>query len=108
MSKPQTELVAGFAGIVGSAYVKANPALRLDGLAPAMRVAPASTAEVADCLRLCSEMNLTVVPAGQGTWLECGNPLRHADVVLSLERMKRIIDYSPPDLTITEIGRAHV
>jgi glycolate oxidase FAD binding subunit len=101
MSKPQTELTDRLAGMVGSANVTANPALRLDGLVPALRVAPASTAEVADCLRLCSEMNLAVVPAGRGTWLECGNPLRRADVVLSLERMNRIIDYSPPDLTIT-------
>jgi hypothetical protein len=35
------------------------------------------------------------------TWLDCGNPLTRADVVLSLERMRRIIDYSPPDLTAT-------
>lgn len=101
MSKPQTELTDRLAGIVGSANVTANPALRLDGLLPALGIAPASTAEVADCLRLCSEMNLAIVPAGRGTWLECGNPLRRADVVLSLERMNRIIDYSPPDLTIT-------
>jgi glycolate oxidase FAD binding subunit len=35
------------------------------------------------------------------TWLQCGNPVKHADVVLSLERMRRIVDYSPPDLTAT-------
>jgi glycolate oxidase FAD binding subunit len=101
MSKPQTELTAAFAGVVGSDNVTAHPALRLDGLLPAVHVAPASTDEAAECLRLCSEMNLTIVPAGRGTWLECGNPLRRADVVLSLERMNRIVDYSPPDLTIT-------
>jgi len=101
MSNPRTETASRLAAIVGSANFTANPALRIDGLAPAMLIAPASTAEVADCLRLCSEMCITVVPAGRGTWLECGNPLRRADVVLSLERMNRIIDYSPPDLTIT-------
>jgi glycolate oxidase FAD binding subunit len=101
MSKPQTELAAALAAIIGSANVTANPALRIDGIAPALCLKPASAAEVADCLRVCSEMNLTVVPAGRGTWLECGNPLRRADAVLGLERMTRIIDYSPPDLTIT-------
>jgi glycolate oxidase FAD binding subunit len=35
------------------------------------------------------------------TWLEYGNPLNRVDLVLSLERMRRIIDYSPPDLTAT-------
>jgi glycolate oxidase FAD binding subunit len=101
MSKPQTELAAALAAITGSANITTNPALRIDGLAPALLIKPASAAEVADCLRVCSEMNITVVPAGRGTWLECGNPLRRADAVLSLERMNRIIDYSPPDLTIT-------
>jgi glycolate oxidase FAD binding subunit len=38
------------------------------------------------------------------TWLECGNPVRRADVVLSLERMSRIIEYSPADLTVTVEG----
>ena len=99
MSKPQTELATALAAIAGS--VTANPALRLDGLAPAALVKPATAAEVADCLRVCSEMKVTVVPSGRGTWLECGNPLRRADVVLSLERMSRIIDYSPPDLVVT-------
>jgi glycolate oxidase FAD binding subunit len=35
------------------------------------------------------------------TWLEFGNPLRRVDVALSLDRMRRIIGYSPPDLTAT-------
>jgi glycolate oxidase FAD binding subunit len=101
MSKPQTELAAALAAIIGSANVTANPALRIDGIAPALCLKPASASETTGCLRVCSEMNLTVVPAGRGTWLECGNPLRRADAVLSLERMNRIIDYSPADLTIT-------
>lgn len=101
MSKPRTELAAALGAIVGSTHVVVNPELQIDKLAPALFVEPASAQEVAACLGVCSEMNLTVVPAGRGTWLECGNPLRRADAVLSLERMTRIIDYSPPDLTIT-------
>jgi glycolate oxidase FAD binding subunit len=101
MSKPQIEIAAALAGIVGSANLTANPVLRIDGLAPALLVKPADAQETADCLRVCCEMNVTVVPAGRGSWLECGNPLRRADVVLSLARMNRVVDYSPPDLTIT-------
>jgi glycolate oxidase FAD binding subunit len=51
-------------------------------------------------MRVCSEANAGVVP-GRMTWLDWGNPLRRVDVVLSLDRMQRIIDYSPPDLTAT-------
>ncbi|MFL6214802.1 MAG: FAD-binding oxidoreductase [Blastocatellia bacterium] len=101
MSKPQTDLTATFAGVVGSANILANPALSLDGIAPALLVKPASAREAADCLRLCAERRIAVVPAGRAMWLECGNPLRRADVVLSLERMSRIVDYSAPDLTVT-------
>jgi glycolate oxidase FAD binding subunit len=101
MSKPQADFTARLAGVVGSANVQANPALHLDGLAPALLVRPASAQEAAECLHICSERQLAVVPAGRATWLECGNPLRRADVVLSLERMSRVIDYSAPDLTIT-------
>jgi glycolate oxidase FAD binding subunit len=35
------------------------------------------------------------------TWLDCGNVVRRADVVLSLERMNRVMEYSPADLTAT-------
>jgi glycolate oxidase FAD binding subunit len=42
-----------------------------------------------------------VVPAGRMTWLESGNPLKRCDVILSLDRMRDVVDYSPPDLTAT-------
>jgi glycolate oxidase FAD binding subunit len=72
----------------------------IDGLSPLLLVRPGSHGEVAECLRVCSEANLAVVPAGLGSWLESGNPLRKADCILRLERMSRIIDYSPADLTV--------
>jgi glycolate oxidase FAD binding subunit len=52
-------------------------------------------------LKLCFDFEAAVVPAGLMTWLEAGDPLRRGDVVLSLERMNRIIEYSPADLTVT-------
>jgi glycolate oxidase FAD binding subunit len=101
MSKPQTELASAFRGIVGSANVQTNPPLSLGGLAPTLLVQPAAAQEAAECLRVCAERQLAVVPAGRATWLDCGNPLRQADVVISLERLSRIVDYSAPDLTVT-------
>lgn len=107
MSKPETEIAAALEAIVGNAHVIANPELQIDKLTPAWLVEPASAQEVAACLGACAERNLAVVPAGRGTWLECGNPLRRADVVLSLERLGRVVDYSAPDLTVTvEAGMA--
>jgi glycolate oxidase FAD binding subunit len=34
------------------------------------------------------------------TWLECGNPVKAVDVVVSLSRMSKVVEYNPADLTI--------
>lgn len=55
-------------------------------------VRPASTQQVADCLRLCNEHRVPVVPRGGNTGL-CGGATpdaSSANIVLSLDRMNRI------------------
>ena len=101
MSEQIEKLAASLGSIVGVENVQYKPALRIDYHEPSVLVFPGSVAQAADSLRVCSEANLPVIPAGNMTWLDCGNLLRRADIVLSLRRMARIIDYSPPDLTIT-------
>lgn len=100
MTEPHA-LTRSITSIVGRDHVTEGPELKIDGLSPKLLVRPGSADEVAACMKVCSESDVAVVPAGQMTWLECGNPLKRADVVMSLERMRRIIDYSPPDLTAT-------
>jgi glycolate dehydrogenase FAD-binding subunit len=85
--------------IIGHEQVVERPDIVIDGLSPGLLAKPGSAEEVAECLKACSKENAAVVPAGLASWIECGNPLQRADVVLSLERLNRIIDYSPPDLT---------
>ena len=98
-------LARSIASIVGADHVSEGPAVKIDGLRPGLLVRPATSDEVAACMRVCSQARAAVVPAGRMTWLECGNPLRRADVVVSLDRMNRIVDYSPPDLTaVVEAG----
>ena len=92
-------LARSITSIVGADHVSENPDLKIDGLSPRLVVRPGCAAEVSACVKVCSERRAAVVPAGRMTWLECGNPLRGVEVVLSLDRMQRIIDYSPPDLT---------
>jgi len=87
--------------IVGSNHVTSPPNIEIDGLRPSLLVRPGSEEEVRACLKVCAEHGAAVVPAGQMTWLEAGNPMRRVELVLSLERMRRIVDYSPPDLTAT-------
>jgi glycolate oxidase FAD binding subunit len=101
MPDKQRALAGSIESIVGAGYVTQEPLLEIDGLRPKLLVRPASAEEAAACLRVCSDNDAAVVPAGGMTWLERGNPLKRCEVVLSLERMRDIVDYSPPDLTAT-------
>jgi glycolate oxidase FAD binding subunit len=105
MNKDHTLLARSLESVIGGDYLTENSSLRIDALTPSFIIKPASTEEVCQCLKVCSEFRAAVVPAGAMTWLECGNPLQAADVVLSLERMNRVLEYNPPDLmAIVEAG----
>lgn len=63
---------------------------------------PASTAECAEAVRLCTEAAIAIVPQAGNTSL-CGGstPLGRGDeVVLSVARMNRILDLDPSDMTM--------
>lgn len=101
MNDNRTALASSLAAAVGDQHVTENHSLQIHSLVPAYIVAPGTHTEVCECLKICSQFNAAVVPAGAMTWLHGGNPLRRADVIVSLQRMNRVIDYSPPDLTAT-------
>jgi FAD/FMN-containing dehydrogenase len=66
-------------------------------------VRPASTAEVADVVRLCARENVAIVPQGGNTGL-CGGSVptgRTREIVLSLSRMRRIRELDALNDTIT-------
>jgi glycolate oxidase FAD binding subunit len=105
MTKPVLD--RSLESIIGRENINESSSLLIDEIRPRMIIKPGSPKEAAECLKVCAEMNAAVVPAGFATWLECGNPRKRADVVMSLERINRIIDYSAPDLTaIVEAGIA--
>jgi len=87
-------------GAVGPDNVSRFPDLQIDGLNPNLLVTPGASAQTAECLEICSRSGASVIPAGRMTWLNCGNPVKSADVVLSLARMNQVVDYNPADLTI--------
>ena len=97
----ESDLTGMLMSAIGTQHLIAGPELSIDGLTPRLLVKPGTAEEVAECLRICAEAGAAVVPSGLMTWLESGNPLRRADVVLSVERLSRIVEYSPPDLTVT-------
>lgn len=73
--------------------------------APPLFVTPESIEQVCDVMRLASGNGWTVVPAGAGTWLKAGNDLEPINIVLSTQKLTRIIEHEPADLVaITEAG----
>jgi glycolate oxidase FAD binding subunit len=90
-------------GLLGSdGVLDAEPrAWRVGSGRPSAVAAPASEEEVAGCLRLATERGWRVVPAGAGSWLWAGNPVEPVDVVLSVRRLDRIVQYEPADVTLT-------
>ena len=93
---------AALADLLGEgALAPALPVHELRGMEAAVGVRPHTDDEVGAILRRCSEEGWRVVPAGAGTWLAAGNPVADVDVVLSVARMDRIVQYEPADLTLT-------
>src|SRR4030095_5376606 len=99
--REEKEFARSILSIVGNNYVTSPQDIHIDGLRPSLLARPGSVEEVQECMKVCAEYGAKVVPAGQMTWLGTGNPMQPIELVLSLERMRRIVDYSPPDLTAT-------
>ena len=93
-------LVDQLTALVGAEFVRADAAARLaygtDGTKighPAdLVLLPGTTAEVAAIARLCNETRTPLTPRGAGTGYTGGSVPTHGGVVVSLERMNRILD----------------
>ena len=56
-------------------------------------------------MRLASSEGWSVVPSGSATWLDAGNPLKQINIILSTQKLDRIIEHEPADLVaIAEAG----
>ena len=68
---------------------------------PEVVIKPGSTQEVADILRLCNEHIIPVTPRGAGTGLSGGALPHLGGVVLSTERLNKILDIDERNLQVT-------
>lgn len=88
--------------------IKAKSAL------PEVVVKPEDAASIARILKLANDINIPVVPRGSGTGLSGGAVPVYGGIVLSLERMNRILEIDEdnfvatvePGVTLTELYRA--
>ncbi|HVS05476.1 MAG TPA: FAD-binding oxidoreductase [Candidatus Dormibacteraeota bacterium] len=71
----------------------------VDGLLPSTVMRPNDAGEAARDLHACDEGPAAVVVWGGGTQMRLGAPPRRYEVAFSTERMTRLLEYEPADLT---------
>src|ERR1051325_504034 len=105
MNSTAARLAQRFAAELGADSVAADPAQlashKVDGQLPALLCRPANEEQLSTALRLCAEHEAAVIPWGGGTAMAIGNAPRHVDVVISTERLARILDHDPANLTVS-------
>jgi glycolate oxidase FAD binding subunit len=73
----------------------------VDGRTPEAVVFPGSKEEVAAVLALAAKAEVPVIPWGGGTKMGIGSPPPRPGLVLSLQRLDRVLEHEPGDLTAT-------
>ncbi len=76
-------------------------AYAVDDVAPSAICWPATYGEAARALAVADRLGIAVTPRGAGTKVGLGNPPRACDLVVSTERLNRVVEYAPANLTIT-------
>lgn len=76
-------------------------AYAVDGVPPSAICWPTTYREVAQALAVADRLGLAVSPRGAGTKVSLGQPPRQCDLIVSTERLTRIVDYAPANLTVT-------
>src|SRR5688500_17634273 len=99
-STPATSFIAALTTVLGPEHVRTDDQTRTSYGVDALKrghpadvvVFPSSTHEVAEVVRLCAEQRIPIVPRGGGTGYTGGAVPIRGGVVMSLERMNRIIE----------------
>lgn len=87
------------------ARAEADPATceawTLAGVVPALVARPADAAEVAATVAVAGACGAALVPLGRGAHRTLGHPPARYDLALLSERLERVCDYTPADMTVT-------
>ena len=68
---------------------------------PDVVVFPTSVEQVSEIVKLANEYLVPITPRGAGTGLSGGAIPIHGGIVLSLEKMNRIVEFDPTNMTVT-------
>jgi glycolate oxidase len=103
---PPAALIAELQSIVGPEYVRIDDVARVEYGTDALKrghpadavVLPATAQEISRIVRVCARDRVPVVPRGAGTGYTGGAVPTSGGVVVSLERMNRILEIDEPNL----------
>ncbi|HEX5605461.1 MAG TPA: FAD-binding oxidoreductase, partial [Candidatus Binatia bacterium] len=105
MNSTADQLAQRFAAELGDDCVTVDPAQlvsrKIEGQVPALLCMPANEEQLSTALSLCAEYEAAVIPWGGGTAMAIGNAPRHMDLVISTERLARIVDHDHANLTVS-------
>jgi len=98
-------LVSALKGIVEASSVVEDPvrlrACAVDGVVPTVVVQPANAEEISGVVRYANAEKLTIVPRGGGSKMAWGGIPRKVDIVVSMLRLNRIVDYDIANLSLS-------
>lgn len=89
------------ASVSADAGGPAPAACAVNGVAPAQVAVPTDRVEAAAWVVRAREAGWGLVARGTGSQLDFGFPPQRLDLVLSTERLNRVVDYQPDDMTVT-------
>jgi glycolate oxidase len=107
------EVVAELRDLVGEKYVLYEDPERMESYShdevagqeyahmPEVVVRPDGAGEIAQILQLANRERIPVTPRGAGSGLSCGAVPVHGGILLSLERMNRILEIDPENMTVS-------
>jgi len=97
------DLAAALGALVGGDHVITGDgaaAYAVEGVVPRAVVAPGSVDELSQVLAFAHRHRLVTVPWGSGSQMHLGMPPERVDLVCSLARFNRLIEYEPADMTV--------
>ena len=96
-----TERVGDIVGVHGLITAAGAAAYAVDGIVPGLVAAPDTIEQASRLVAFAYDNDLAVVPWGGGTSMMTGTRPPRLDMVIGMQRLNRVLDYSPDDMTIT-------
>jgi glycolate oxidase FAD binding subunit len=96
-----TAAVASRLAGLADAAAEACTTRTIGSVVPTLVARPTSASEVAAVVRAVAEEGGALVPLGRGAHRGIGHPPARYDMALVTERLDRVIDYTPADMTVT-------